>query len=54
MMVAAKILAFTAMDLFQNPELAAKAKKELMEKRGAGLQYESLLGDREPPLDYRN
>ncbi len=53
MMVAAKTLALTAIDLFQNPELATEAQKELIEKQGEGFQYESLLGNREPPLDYR-
>jgi aminobenzoyl-glutamate utilization protein B len=55
MVVAAKTLALTAQDLFQNPEVMAKAKAELHEKRGAGADfiYEALLGDRKPPLDYR-
>ena len=29
------------------------ARTELMERRGAGFEYAPLLGDREPPLDYR-
>ena len=45
MMVAAKVLALTAMGLFLQPEL--------MERRGVGFVYAPLLGDREPPLDYR-
>lgn len=53
MMNAAKILSLSAMDYFLNPELLAKAQKELIEQRGANYKYESLLGDREPPLDYR-
>lgn len=53
MMVAAKTLALTAMDIFNQPTLADKALKELNEKRGPGFKYEALLGDREPPLDYR-
>ena len=53
MQVAAKTLALTAMDLFRNVELINKAKKELLERRGKDFQYKALLGDREPPLDYR-
>ncbi len=53
MMNAAKILALSAMDYFLNPDLLARAKEELMDQRGPNYKYESLLGDREPPLDYR-
>ena len=53
MQVAAKTLALTAMDLFRNMELIDMAKKELLERRGKDFQYKALLGDREPPLDYR-
>lgn len=54
MMVAAKTMALTAMDLFRSPDITAKALDELNERRGADFKYESLLGDRKPPLDYRN
>ncbi|WP_116126843.1 amidohydrolase [Lewinella sp. IMCC34183] len=54
MIVAAKALSLTAMDLFQNPAALAAARAELLEARGAGFEYQALLGDREPPLDYRN
>jgi aminobenzoyl-glutamate utilization protein B len=53
MIVAAKTLATTAIDLFQNEEFLTKAKKELTEKRGLDWIYQPLLGDRNPPLDYR-
>ncbi|MGB3587273.1 MAG: amidohydrolase [Tunicatimonas sp.] len=53
MMVAAKTLALTAMDIYQKPEITQTAREELMQKRGGDFAYESLLGDREPPLDYR-
>ena len=53
MIVAAKTLTLTAIDLFNNPEVMDKARKELIKKRGQNFKYESLLGDREPPLDYR-
>lgn len=54
MMVAAKTIALTAMDIFQSPNITQKALEELNERRGADFKYESLLGDRKPPLDYRN
>ncbi len=53
MMVAAKTLTLTAMDLFKNKELVSKAKQELLERRGADFVYIPLLGDRAPALDYR-
>ena len=51
--LAAKLLARTAQDLIENPEIIDDARVELEEKRGADFEYEALLGDREPPLDYR-
>lgn len=53
MMMAAKTLAGTAMDLFETPALIAEAKKEFDDKRGASFKYEALVGDRKPALDYR-
>jgi len=53
MMVAAKTMALAAVEIFKNPELAEKAKAELLKRRGDNFKYEALLGDREPPLDYR-
>lgn len=53
MMVAAKTLALTAIDLFKNKDLVEKAKSEFLEKRGPDFKYIPLLGDREPALDYR-
>lgn len=53
MMVAAKTLALSAMDYFTSPELLKEAKTLLNEMRGADFKYKALLGDREPPLDYR-
>jgi len=54
MMVAAKTIALTAMDLFGQPDTLAKAKTELLQKRGPDFVYKPLVGDRKPPLDYRN
>ncbi|MBN7795048.1 amidohydrolase [Parahaliea mediterranea] len=53
MMVAAKTMALTAADLFQDPALVAAARAEFEERRGEDFDYEPLLGDRDPPLDYR-
>ncbi len=53
MMVAAKTLALTAADLFQQPQLLHAARSEFEQRRGADFSYRPLLGDREPPLDYR-
>lgn len=51
--LAAKTLALTAADFFENPELAKQAQAELIEERGADFIYAPLLGDRAPALDYR-
>ena len=53
MLVAAKTLALTAMDLFKSPALIEKAHAEWVQKRGADFKYEAMLGDRKPALDYR-
>lgn len=53
MMVAAKTIALTAIDLFRRPEMINAANAELQKRRGDDFSYEALLGDREPPLDYR-
>lgn len=50
---ASKVLAMTGIDLFTNPALLAKAKKELADYVGTGFVYQPLLGDRQPPLDFR-
>lgn len=54
MEVAAKTLALAAQALFRDPALVAKAQAELVESRGPDFRYAPLVGDREPPLDYRN
>ena len=53
MLVAAKTLALTALDLFNSPALIEKARAEWQQKRGGDFKYEALLGDRKPALDYR-
>ena len=51
--LATKTLALAAADLFRSPDAIAAAKQEFAAKRGANFQYKALLGDRQPPLDYR-
>lgn len=53
MLVAAKTLTATALDLFSNTDLITKAKKEFNERRGEDFVYAPLLGNRPPALDYR-
>lgn len=53
MMVAAKTMALTGIELFQKPNVIDEAQQEFAQRRGSGFQYEALIGDREPPLDYR-
>ena len=40
-------------ELYSSAELREQATAEFTEPLGPDCQYESLLGDREPPLDYR-
>jgi aminobenzoyl-glutamate utilization protein B len=53
MMVAARTLTLTAVELFQNPSILAEARAEFEARRGRDFQYRPLVGDRDPPLDYR-
>tara|TARA_B100000941_G_scaffold189378_1_gene136425 strand:+ start:57 stop:1451 length:1395 start_codon:yes stop_codon:yes gene_type:complete len=50
--LAAKVLANSAIKIFEDPNIVQIAKKELLIKTN-NHQYSPLLGDREPPLDYR-
>lgn len=52
--VAAKTLTLAAIELYQNADLRTAARAEFDAARGAKYKYKSLLGDREPPLDYRD
>lgn len=54
MMVAAKTIALTGIDLLTDPDLVAKAKAEFEKDKGAGFQYKALIGERKVPLDYRD
>jgi aminobenzoyl-glutamate utilization protein B len=53
MLVASKTLALTAVDLFTNPALIAKAQEEYRKQVGPNFTYTPLVGNRPPPLDYR-
>ena len=53
MMIAAKALTLTAIELLENQDLITKAQREFQERRGSDFEYIPLLGDRAPALDYR-
>ena len=44
MIVAAKTMAFTAVDIFMNPSYAKQAREELEKRRGADFKYQPLFG----------
>lgn len=47
-MVAAKTMALTAIDLYTDPSIIAKAKAEFDQKRGPSFTYMTKLGNGEP------
>jgi aminobenzoyl-glutamate utilization protein B len=51
--VAAKTLSLAAIELFENSDLRARARREHEERVGSDFHYEPLLGERPPPLEYR-
>ena len=53
MMVAAKTMTLTAMDLFTDPSHIVKARAEFDQRRGAGFVYKTRLDRDKPALDYR-
>ena len=53
MLLAAKVLAQTGVDLLTDPNLLSEAQSEFELRRGPDFEYRPLLGDRTPPLDYR-
>ena len=53
MMMAAKVLAATAERLYRNSNLIDGIRTEFEERRGPQFRYQALLGDRQPPLNYR-
>ncbi|MXO97060.1 amidohydrolase [Erythrobacter aquimaris] len=51
--LAAKALTLMAAELYTNEEMRNAARAEFDAARGEDYEYVSLLGDRDPPLDYR-
>ena len=54
MMNAAKTLALSCIHVFQNPAIVEEAWETIHKQRGPTFEYHPLLGDRDPPLNYRN
>ena len=52
--LAVQVLSETALEIYLDPSVVSKAKEELKKRVGKDFDYLPLLGDREPPLDYRN
>jgi len=52
MMVAAKTMALTVIDLFTDADLISRAKEKFKKSKG-DYQYKTLLGGRKPALNYR-
>ena len=53
MVVAAKTMALTALDLYKDQKIITEAKAEFDSNLGPDFNYEALIGDRAPALDYR-
>jgi aminobenzoyl-glutamate utilization protein B len=53
MLVAAKTMALTAIDLIVNPSHIERARGEFDKLRGPNFKYTTRLADRKPALDYR-
>ena len=53
MLVAAKAMTLTALDLFATPALRRQAQEEFRQNVGT-YRYQPLLGDRPPALNYRD
>ncbi len=53
MEVATKVIALSAADLMSDAALLEQARDEFQSNRGADFNYEALIGDRAPALDYR-
>ena len=52
--LAAKVLSSSAIELYQNQNIIESARNEYLKRIGPDFKYEPLLGNRKPPLDYRN
>jgi aminobenzoyl-glutamate utilization protein B len=51
---AAKAMSLAATELYQDADLRKAARAEFDAARGPKYKYKSLLGDRKPPLNYRD
>jgi len=54
MMVAAKTLTLSGLDLLTKPQLILQATEEWKAARGANFKYVPLIGNRKPALNYRD
>ena len=54
MMNAAKTLALSSIHVFQNPAIVEEAWETIQNQRGPTFEYYPLLGNRDPPLNYRD
>ena len=52
--LAVQVLTETAREIYLNPDIVKQAEAELSTNVGEDFNYVPLLGDRSPPLDYRN
>jgi len=52
MYLASEVITQTAISLFAEPKNISKAKQEFQQRKST-LNYESMLGQRAPALDYR-
>jgi aminobenzoyl-glutamate utilization protein B len=52
MHLAAKVLALTAVELYQSPRRILDIRSEFEHRRGEDFVYRSFIGDRRPPLDF--
>jgi aminobenzoyl-glutamate utilization protein B len=53
MIMAAKTMATSIIDVYSNPSVIEEAWKELRKRTGPDFKYEALIGERKPALDYR-
>lgn len=49
----ARVIFYTAYDLYVSPDTVEEVRSEFEAKRGPDYVFEPLIGDRKPPLDYR-
>ena len=52
--LAAQVLSDTAIEIYLNPKIIEDAERERLKRVGEDFNYFPLLGDRDPPLDYRD